>query len=375
MINTKELISLAQDLIRINSENPPGNEKKCAHLVSEYLMHLGLKVKLYEFKRARTNVVAEYKSPGSKKILLVTAHLDTVPAGSSWKFNPFAAEIHKNRIYGRGAADCKGNLAVLLAVMDSIVRNKINLGYNLLFLASSDEETGSRLGIEPLLNKRIIRPDAAVILDSDDFDIITAQKGLIHFKVKVSGKKAHGAYPYMGKNAIELASRMILDIKKIKFKCKTHKLLKAPTVNIGTIQGGDKVNIVADWCEFCVDLRFLPGMKAGNILRQIKKIISRYTNDFKIEINDMQIPFEIEKKHFLVKHLIKALKDYKIVSKIKGSEGATVITFFQDSKIPAIATGFSNPNTMHISDEYIDIKNLVKGATVLESYLKRLSFE
>ena len=69
MINTKELISLAQDLIRINSENPPGNEKKCAHLVSEYLMHLGLKVKLYEFKRARTNVVAEYKSPGSKKTL------------------------------------------------------------------------------------------------------------------------------------------------------------------------------------------------------------------------------------------------------------------------------------------------------------------
>ncbi len=375
MIDKKQLVLLTQNLIRINSENPPGNEKKCALLIRKHLKDAGLKVDLYELKRLRSNVLAYYNSPKSKKTLLVTAHLDTVPAGSGWRFNPFKAKIHKNRIYGRGASDCKGNLAALLAAVVSIARDKVDLGYNLLFLASSDEETGSHLGIVPLLEKKIIRPNAAVILDSDDFGIITAQKGLIHFKVKIIGKKAHGAYPYMGVNAIELAGKIIVELKKIKLTHKKHNLLKAPTINIGTIAGGDKVNIVADWCEFSVDLRFLPGMVPKQIIKKISKIISRYTKSFVIEIDDLQFPYEIDNKHFLVKHLLKVLKDYKIVSKIKGSEGATVISFFQKQGIPAIATGFSNPNTMHISDEYIDIENLYKGALVLESYFKNLSFK
>ena len=90
-----------------------------------------------------------------------------------------------------------------------------------------------------------MRADAAIILDADDFNIIIAQKGLIHFQVKIFGKKAHGAYPDKGINAIEIASKIIQALDAYRFSYKRHPLLKKPTINIGTIAGGDKVNIVA----------------------------------------------------------------------------------------------------------------------------------
>ena len=80
-----------------------------------------------------------------------------------------------------------------------------------------------------------------------------------------------------------------------------HKILHSPTVNIGTINGGDKVNMVADFCEFSVDLRFLPGTSSRDVLKILKNIITQETRKFKIEIDDIQKPYEIPAKHSFVK--------------------------------------------------------------------------
>ena len=114
-----------------------------------------------------------------------------------------------------------------------------------------------------------------MILDSDEFEIIIAQKGLIHFKVSVAGKKAHGAYPDQGINAINIACGIIRDLEKYKFSFRPHPLLKGPTINTGTIHGGDKVNMVADWCDFELDLRYLPGMSAKDVLAGIKGLLPK----------------------------------------------------------------------------------------------------
>lgn len=384
MINRKRLIKLTQNLIRLNSENPPGNERATAIFVKNYLNNIGLKTRTYEFERNRTNLVAYLPGIG-KEYLLVTPHLDTVPSGKSWKKNPFSAKIVNGRLYGLGATDCKCNIAVAIEAVNSIIEEKIVLPYNLIIAATADEESGSGLGLIPLLRKRILKPDAALVLDADDFEIITSQKGLMHIKIKITGKKAHGAYPFNGVNAIDIAVAVIRDIKKLNFPYHRHRYLKAPTLNLGTIKGGDKVNIVPDRCEFELDFRFLPGMDVGVILKKVRNILNRQSRIFsrfsathvkpgKVEIESIQKPYEISEEDSLVRFLKEAFLCFGVAPEVKGSEGATVITFFQDRGIPAVATGFGVSGCAHAADEYVRLANIYKGALALEKFLKIYHF-
>jgi len=407
MVNKKRLINLTQRLIKINSENPPGNEFQIACFVRDYLKKLGPKTRIYEFSRQatlasaragsrlltyslagknkRSNVVAYLEGKDNNRSLLITPHLDTVPAGQNWSINPFSGKIKKNRIYGLGATDCKGNLACALEAINSIIEEKRVLDYRLIFAATADEESGSNFGLLPLLDEKILRPDAALVLDADDFEITITQKGLIHLKVKIRGRRAHGAYPDRGINAIDIAINIIKELKAHKFPYTKNKYLKPPTINVGTIKGGDKVNVVADWCEFELDFRFLPGSLAKNILKDIKSIIRKHTRKFsrksgmpqnaaKIEIEGIQEPYYISEKHSLVVYLTKAMKKIKVKPIIKGSEGATVMTFFQHKDIPAVSFGFGSSGCAHVTDEYVKIDNLYKGALVLEEFLKLYQF-
>lgn len=374
MVNKRRLVDLTRKLISIDSQNPPGDELKIAKFVNDYLKKFGLETRIYEFKKRRSNVVAILKQKNAKHSLLITPHLDTVPAGKSWRMGPFSGVVKRKRIYGLGATDCKGNLACALEAVNSIVEKKSILNYTLIFAATADEESGSDLGLIPLLEKKILKPDAAVVLDSDEFDIIITQKGLIHLKVKIQGKRAHGAYPWMGINAIDIAIDIIKEIKSRKFYYRGNKYLRPPTINTGTIRGGDKVNVVADWCEFELDFRFLPGMSAKKLLKALKDIIRKRTRNFRIEIEGIQEPYYIDQSHSLVGGLTRAMRKFKIRPRIRGSEGATVITFFQHKNIPAVATGFGSGGCAHTVDEYAKVDNLYKGALALEEFLKSYRF-
>jgi len=377
MINKKRLVALTQKVIRINSENPPGNELKLAKFIEKDMRSLGLKVKCHTFAKDRPNIIATLKGSSKKKSksILVTPHFDTVPIGSGWTIDPLGGKIRKGRIYGRGASDDKGNLACCLEVMRSLVEEKVCLEHDIVMAATVDEETGSKCGIIPLLDKKILKPDFAVILDSDEFDTIIAQKGLLHIRVQIFGKKAHGAYNWRGVNAIELASGIIRKIKKIKFKYKKHSLLRAPSINVGTIKGGDKVNMVADFCEFSLDIRYLPGMSAQEIIKKLRSIIATVTKKFKIEVDDSQKPYEISRDNSFVESYVRTAKKMRHKATLKGSEGATVITFFKKHRIPAFATGFGSHGTAHTTDEYADINFLYEGAKTLEQFLKECAVE
>lgn len=371
MINRQRLIKLTQKLIRINSESPPGNEREIVSFLRAYLAGFGLKSRIYEFAKGRPNLIARLKSGDPKaKTILISPHLDTVPAGKGWKFSPFKGAIKDGRLYGRGATDCKCNLAAAVEALNSLVEGRVQIKQHILFAATADEESGSGLGLIPLLKKGILKADYALILDSDEFEIIIAQKGLIHFKVSVSGKKAHGAYPDQGVNAINIACGIIRDLEKHKFSFQPHPLLKGPTINAGTIHGGDKVNMVADWCDFELDLRYLPGGSAKNVLADIKRLIAKRAKRFKIKIDGIQNPYEINKRHILAQSLLKCWREHSKSAGFKGSEGATVITFFKEMGIPAVATGFGSRGCAHINDEYVKIENLCRGAEALEEFLR-----
>lgn len=370
MIDRKRLIRLTQELVRINSENPPGDERAVAGFVFRFLKKIGLRPRVVRFARRRDNVLAILKGKRRGGALLLTPHLDTVPAGGGWRFGPFSGVVSRGRIYGRGATDCKGNVAVSLEALASIVEDGAPLEHDVIWLGSADEETGSGLGILPFLEKKIINPAYALILDSDAFKVVVAQKGLIHFKVKVLGRRAHGAYPGRGINAIEAACRLITVLKGMKFSYRPHRYLKPPTVNIGTIRGGDKVNMVADQCAFEADLRFLPGMDAALILQDIRRAFRTTKARFAVEVNDIQKPYEIDASHLLVRALKEASRGIAPECRASGSEGATVITFFQKRGIPAVATGYGSAGCAHATDEYVAVDDLVRGARVLEKFIE-----
>jgi len=375
MINKKRLISLTEKLIRVDSQNPGSDESAIAAFAAGYLKKMGLRPRIYEFKEKRSNLIAVLPARNSRHSLLITPHLDTVPKGKNWSFNPFMAKISAGRIYGLGATDCKGNVAAAIEAVNSLIEEKAALNYNLIFAATADEECGSLLGLIPLLRKGILKADAALVLDSDDFKIIVSQKGLLHLRVKISGKRAHGACPWRGVNAISIAVEILTQLKKKKLSSSYNSLLHPATVNIGTIRGGDKVNIVADWCEFELDFRFLPGGTALKFIADLKKIIRKSTDSFKLEIEDLQKPYQISRDHPLVAQLSGAMKRLGMARRICGSEGATTITFFAQKGIPAIATGFGSSGCCHTADEYIKIDTLFNGARVLEEFLKTYRFK
>lgn len=372
MIKKDRLIKLTQRLLQFDSVNPPGNELAISQFIEKDMRSLGLDVKTYSFAKNRPNVVATLRGTRSKKDnkpILITPHIDTVPFGSGWKFDPIGGKIHQGRIYGRGASDDKGNAAVGMEVLRSLVEDKVTFQNDIIYAATVDEETGSFQGIRPLLEKKILKPHVALITDSEEFDCIIAQKGLFHCRVQIFGKKAHGAYNWRGINAIEIATKVIQRLLAHQFKFKKHPLLVPPTKNIGTIKGGDKVNMVADFCEFALDIRFMPGMTSSHVLQEVKKIITKETKNFKIIIDDAQKPYNIDPKHPFVKTYVDVCKKMGVEAKLTGSQGATVISFFQDYNIPAFSTGWGSHGVIHANDEYAVVKTLIKGAEVLEKYL------
>jgi len=369
MDNKNRLVDLVKSLIRIDSQNPPGREREIAVFVKDIFSKYPVKTRLIEFKPDRTNVIVFIKGHNSRASLLLTPHLDTVPIGRNWDFAPLGGKIHRGRIYGRGATDCKANIAVCIETLRKILEKGIRFNYDIIFAATADEETGSYYGLIPLLKKKVICPDFALILDADDFNIIIAQKGLLHIKIGIIGKSAHGAYPDRGINAIDYASEFISQIKKIKFAYKKHRYLKPPTINIGTIRGGDKVNMVADWCQVECDIRYLPGMDSNVIIRTIKKMLGAIAKKYNFEIFATQAPYEAGLETNLVKSLRRASLETNGFCHFKGSEGATVMTFFQEYNIPCVATGFGSENNAHSTNESVSIGNLKKGEEFLTNFL------
>ncbi|MCK4550677.1 MAG: ArgE/DapE family deacylase [Candidatus Aenigmarchaeota archaeon] len=372
MIQKERIVALTQQLIRAKSENPPGEEYNAAMIVKKEMESIGLIVSVYEFSKNRPNIIGILKGKDSKKSLLLTPHTDVVPAGTGWKHEPYSANIIDGKIYGRGASDCKGHVAVCLEVARSIVEDKKNIEGDLIIAAVVDEEQGSEKGIKALLEKKVLKPTHAVAVDVGDFKTITAQKGVLFLSIELQGKKAHGAYPDKGINAIEAAAKIITDLKKHKFACKKHPYFKTgPTINIGKITGGEKANIVADNCVFEVDMRYLPGTKKEEVVLELEEIIKKHIQNYEINIKMHEPPFE-EYNQKLIGAMKKAYEKNSKQANITGSSGATVISLFKKHNIPAIATGFGVGDCMHINDEFVVADDLVKGAKILEDFALEL---
>ncbi len=371
MIRKERLTALLQRLVQTSSENPPGNEEKISKIIEEVFSSAGLDVRKIYFEKNRPNVLGILKGKSSESPLVFIAHSDTVPAGRGWDTPPFSGKIKNGKLYGRGATDDKCHVAMLAEVAKSLNEDRVVPKQDILFLAMADEESGGGAGLIPLLENKSLPVKEAVILDGDGFEINIAQKGLMHAKATVFGTKAHGAYPHLGRSAIEDCAKIICDLKDTPISNEKHPLLGEATINIGTIYGGERVNIVADNCVFEIDARFAPPISCNLIKEHMNKVIGRHSEKYKLYVESEMEPVQIDEKDSLVTNMCLAIRDVGREPKVGGSAGSTLLAFLVNHGINGVSLGFGTKGTTHATNEYVIINDVFDGARTTEHFIKK----
>jgi len=362
-------IVLTQELVRINSENPPGNEREIAKYIKDFLEDLKISTELIEFEKNRFDVVA---SIGNGKGLMFNGHMDTVPAGelNKWKYDPFEGRIAGRKIYGRGASDMKGGIASILAAVKNLSREKFKKKLLLAFVG--DEEVALRGSKYLIEKKKYILKDIkyGLIGESSTMKARFAQKGVTDIKVKFKGKAAHGSKPELGDNAIYKAADFIQEVRKLieELKKKKNPVLGSGTINVGVIRGGTKVNVVPEFCDLEIDRRLIPGENIKTITDQIKRILKKLRLNAEVEVYNFRLPMQLDKNLELIK-ILRNIAKIELV----GEPGYTEAElFYRDANIPCVSFGPGIAYQAHVTDEYIPVKNLQKATKIYEELIRRV---
>lgn len=372
-INKKDLVELACRLIQIPTENPPGNEKKAFLFLKPILARMGFQVRTYISPKGRSNIIAERRWGKGGRSLIFNGHLDVVPAGdpSKWKYPPSGGKLSQGRVYGRGASDMKGGVASFIHAISMIDRSNIPLNQGSLALhLVSDEESHGHQGMGFLARKGLIKGDAVLVGEPTNLDLIIAQKGALWFRIATFGKSAHGSRPGQGVNAIEKMMTLIGRLNSIPL-LKEHPLLGKPTINIGKIQGGIKVNVVPDRCEIEVDRRLLPDEKREEVLKEIRAAIGSVQADaplfkYQIEEIDYAEPSEIDPEEEIVRIGLEAGKEVMGEKpRVRGFSGFTDARFYINQfHIPTLIFGPGGTDQSHTTDESVEVDNLIQAARI-----------
>jgi succinyl-diaminopimelate desuccinylase len=309
----RDVVDLCRRLIRIPSENPPGDMRPVAELVAETLRSWGLEPEWLEPAPGRVNLLASAGADHGAT-LVFNGHLDVVPAGDGgrWAHAPFGGELSEGLIWGRGAVDMKGGVAALMTAFRALAA--ADLSGPIILALVPDEETGGTWGTRWLLEHGKLHGDGALIAEPSGPDMATiGQRGALWIKVRSTGAPAHGSLgPYAGTNAImkltdalpvftSLAGRsgeFPAGLRAMLRRSKAHmealagteatQALDHVTVNVGTIHGGTKVNVVPEQASAEVDIRVPLGCSTAAIRAEIEAALA--VRDLTLEVFDMSEP-------------------------------------------------------------------------------------
>ena len=217
----QEVTELLQELIRIDTTNPPGNETRAAELLRDYLEDSGVSCELYARIPERANLVARIPGRGGGPRLLFLSHTDVVLADASeWAADPFGGELRDGEVWGRGALDMKGQVAATAVAIASLAREGFEPSGDLIFAATADEEVGAGFGAQWLCEEH---PDAVrcdfcinegsgdrVQLGGNPFYLCSvAEKMSAPFRLRVLGRSGHASMPGIADNALVKAAPLI----------------------------------------------------------------------------------------------------------------------------------------------------------------------
>lgn len=379
-IKETEVIKFCQELVRINSVNPPGDELPIAEYVASTLKKFGLEVELVKHSPTRASVLARLRSPSEKPGLLYNGHLDTVPIGAEkWTHDPFAAEVTEGKIWGRGTVDMKGGLAALMVAVKTLAGVRMPLRGDLILAATAGEETDSQ-GAMAIAARSDIGPlQAVMIAEPSDNGIYVAEKGAFWLELTTHGKTAHGSTPALGRNAVMMMLTLISELEKLAIPYQEHPMLGGLTRSVNTIAGGMKTNVVPDYCVVTVDMRTVPGQDHLAILRRVEDLIvdlSYRIPDFKasVKVTNDRLPVETSTGEPVVQSFADVVAEMTGEKPIpKGAsyytDGAALVPAL---KTPMIICGPGDPKLAHQPNEHVEVSKLVQAAKIFTLAAVRL---
>ncbi len=385
-----EMIAFMVELLKIKAVNPDGGGKgeyERALFLKKKLETFGIKVSRHDVpdprvqEGVRVSLTSVIDGEDSSRTLWFVAHMDTVPEGARelWNTDPFEPVVRDGKIYGRGAEDngqaIIASLFTLKALLSSNVKPPINIGAAYV----SDEESGSKYGIIPLLeNMNIFRAnDIAIVPDSgtpDGAEIEVAEKSILWLKITTKGRQGHGSTPEKALNAHRVGLRLALELDDYlhsKYSA-IDSLFEPPTSTFEPTKhesNVDNVNTIPGVDVQYFDCRILPRYPIRDVLADIDLIRHRIekANGVEIEIKSIQqeentVPTSPDSE--VVERLRISLKKLRgINAKPVGIGGGTVALYFRRKGIPT-AVWSTLEEMAHQPNEYCKIQNLIDDTKV-----------
>jgi succinyl-diaminopimelate desuccinylase len=267
-------VRLAAELVRLPSHpGLPRQEEAVALRLADWLGGQGVECELDEAAPGRPNVLARVAGARPGRTLLLCGHTDTVPLNAGNAGHGFSGEIAGGELRGRGSVDMKGPLAAmavaLVALRDLLPAGEVRLA------AVVDEEMES-LGCERLI-ARGLRADGAVVGEPTSNRLALGHKGLEWLEIEFTGRAAHGGTPQAGVNAVVAAARFVAAVGERlcpRFAARRHPLIGPPTLNFGTIAGGDQPSTVAARCRLTLDRRTVPGECFASVVAELEELLA-----------------------------------------------------------------------------------------------------
>ena len=280
-----EQVRFLQELVRVPTDTPPGDNAPHAERTAEMLAAMGYAAERHpvpadavaqQGMASVTNLVVRRRfGPGGRSIAL-NAHGDVVPPGEGWTHDPYGGQVEGGRLYGRAAAVSKSDFATYtfaLRALESLgllERGAVELHF------TYDEEFGGELGPGWLLAHGLTKPDL-LIAAGFSYQVVTAHNGCLQLEVTLHGLASHAAYPHTGVDALQAANRLLTALYEHNRVLRTRRSrvtgITHPYLNVGRIDGGSNTNVVPGKVVIKLDRRMIPEEEAAAVEAEVRGLI------------------------------------------------------------------------------------------------------
>jgi succinyl-diaminopimelate desuccinylase len=306
-------------------------------------------------------VLAATVGAESGPTVVLHGHIDVVP-GRPKQFEP---RVDGDRLVGRGAYDMKGGLAGMMCALRDLAAQR---DVRVHFVCVSDEESDEPFdrGSDYVVAKGYVG-DFAITGEPTDLRIGVQSKGVLALRVEVEGVSAHGSTPWLGDNAVLKGVDVFRSIQAMPFAREASELFDRPSINLGRIIGGDRINKVPDLCAIDVDIRYLPGQDPDAILEAIRAL-----PDVSVETVFRRAPAIVPRDEPHVRALAASVARWTPPDRISvGRDGASDANSFLDAGVPAVEFGPIGGGH-HGPEEWVSIESLAHYREALVEFVRSL---
>ena len=278
-------VRFLQQLVRIPTDTPPGNNAPHADRTAELLAELGFEVEKHAVPaddvqaagmQSITNLIVRHRFSADGPVIALNAHGDVVPPGEGWSHDPYSAAIADGKLYGRAAAVSKSDFATYTFALLALKNSGLKLKGAIELHFTYDEEFGGELGPGWLLAQGLTKPDY-LIAAGFSYQVVTAHNGCLQMEVTLHGLASHAAYPSTGIDALQAANKLltalyahndVLKMRRSEVAGITH-----PYLNVGRIEGGSNTNVVPGKVVLKLDRRMIPEEDPVAVEAEVRALI------------------------------------------------------------------------------------------------------